>query len=146
MKAIPYWIQRADFSATDYDPVEIGEAVRAFESHNWPRELAFFSDLERAGTECCPPGIGFVDQNGQILHICPRVDGSTMVHYHFTVSRKLLGLIPISESRVETKIGVYQSDVPDLIRSLFEGRHEWMLHKLAGEPRATLADTQSPRP
>ena len=61
MKLIPYWIQRADFSATDYSAVEVDDAVRAFEGHDWRRELGLYSELESARADCCPPGIGFVD-------------------------------------------------------------------------------------
>jgi hypothetical protein len=38
-KAIPYWIQRADFSATDHEPVEVADGLRAFESHDWRLEI-----------------------------------------------------------------------------------------------------------
>ena len=74
-KAIPYWIQRADCSATDYGPVEVTKGVRPFETHDWRRELDLYSELESSGTDCCPPGIGFVDSGGDILHICPSENG-----------------------------------------------------------------------
>jgi len=131
MKKIPYWIQRANFSTTEHDAVEVADAISAFEIHDWRRELDFYSDLVGAGTECCPPGIGFVDQSGEILHICPSEDGRAMVHYHFTMPRKLFGLIPITRSRIETKLGVHRSDVLDLIRFFFEGHRDWLLQKLA---------------
>ncbi len=130
MKAIPYWIQRADFSAIDYDPVEVADGVRAFETHDWRRELDLYSELESAGAECCLPGIGFVDPGGDILHICPNDNGGAMVHYHFTASRKLLGLIPVPRSIVETRQGIHRSVVLELIGFFFEGRHDWMVEKL----------------
>jgi hypothetical protein len=40
-KAIPYWIQRANFSATDYEPVEAADRLRAFENHDWRGETAY---------------------------------------------------------------------------------------------------------
>ncbi|PYO55013.1 MAG: hypothetical protein DMD83_21190 [Candidatus Rokuibacteriota bacterium] len=130
MKEIPYWIQRADFSATDYDPVEATDAVRAFATHDWRRELDLYSELERAGAECCPPGIGFVDPSGDILHICPSENGHALVHYHFTARRKFLGLIPVARSLVETRRDVHRSVVSELISLFFQGQHDWMLAKL----------------
>jgi len=129
--AIPYWIQRADFSATDYGPVGVADGIRAFETHDWRRELDHYSELESAGTECCPPGIVFADPSGDVLHVCPGPDGRAMVHYHFPAARRLLGLIPLTRSKVETKLGVHRPDVASLIRFFFEGRRDWMLQKLS---------------
>lgn len=130
MKAIPYWIQRADLSATDYGPVEVTDGIRAFETHDWRHELDFYSELKSAGTECSPPGIGFVDPGRDILHICPSENGRVMVHYHFTATRKLLGFIPMPHSIVETKQELHRSVVSELIGFLFERRHDWMLERL----------------
>lgn len=30
MKRVPYWIQRADFSSTDYEPVDVERAIDAW--------------------------------------------------------------------------------------------------------------------
>jgi len=129
-KGIPYWIQRADYSATDYDAAEVAEGLRAFETHDWRTELELYGELERDGSDCCPPGIGFVDPDGDILHVCLEVDGRATVHYDFTAPGKLFGLIPWSRWRVETWKGVPRSDVLDLIRFFFDGQRDWMLQKL----------------
>ena len=130
LKSIPYWIQRADFSSTDYGPVEVVDGVRAFETHDWRRELDLYSELESTGAECCPPGIGFVDPGGDILHICPSGSGPAMVHYHFAAERKILGFIRVPRSMRETRQGIHRSVVLELIGFFFEGRHDWMLEKL----------------
>ncbi len=132
-KTIPYWIQRADFSATDHSAVAVADAVRALEGHDWDRELALYAELESAGADCCPPGIGFVDPGGDILHICPTGNGRAMVHYHFTSTGKLLGLLPVPRSMVETRYDLHRSTVVELIGFLFEGRHDWMLQTLGVE-------------
>ena len=61
MKSLAYWIQRADFSATDHEPTDVATALRAFDAHPWHDELNLQSELENGGREYCPPGIGFVD-------------------------------------------------------------------------------------
>jgi len=144
MKLIPYWIQRADFSATDYSAVEVGDAVRAFDGHDWRRELELYSELESAGADCCPPGIGFVDSGGDILHICPSGNDRAMVHYHFTATRRLLGLIPMSRAIVETRQDVTRRQVLELIEFFFQGRHDWMLQTL-GRPNFGMQPTASGR-
>jgi hypothetical protein len=123
MKSLPYWIQRADFSATDYGPVDTSGAVRAFTSN-------LLSKLEKAGERCCAPGIGFVDPAGPILHVCPGADGSALVHYHNNTTRKFLGIVPLRQSTVHTKEGISRSDVADLITHFFEARNDWILRKL----------------
>jgi hypothetical protein len=131
MRSVAYWIQRADFSASDHETADAEDAIRAFRTHDWGEELRLQAELETAGRDCCPPGIGFVDPRGPILHVCPTVGGTCMVHYHPTRTRRFLGFIPISKGVVQTKPGVEQTDVVELIHSFFAGRHDWVLRKLA---------------
>src|ERR1700752_825999 len=71
MKSLAYWIQRADFSATDHEPIDVASALRAFDAHAWQDELNFQMELESRGREYCPPGMGFIDPDGPMLHVCP---------------------------------------------------------------------------
>jgi hypothetical protein len=61
MKSLAYWIQRADFSATNHDAVDVATALRVVDAHPWHEELKLQSELETQGREYCPPGIGFMD-------------------------------------------------------------------------------------
>ena len=131
MRSLEYWIQRADLSAVDYPAISVTDAVRIFTTHDWDEELKFLSEREETGSEYCPPRIGFVDPSGPVLHVCPTADGRAMVHYHAATTRKLLGFIPTGRSTIHTKQGVGRSDVVELIHSFFEGRHDWLLRKLA---------------
>ena len=140
MNLIPYWTQRADFSSTEYAPVDVDAAVRAFESHDWQDEWRLYDELEDTGAECCLPGIGFVRQDGDILHICPDKNSNAMVHYHFAAPRKLLGFIPWGSLSGETRFGVARSAVVELIRFFFEGRHDRMIERL-GPPNRPLERT-----
>lgn len=144
MKAIPYWIQRADFSATDYGPVDVTDAVRALEGHDWRSELDLYSELENVGADCCPPGIGFVDSSGDILHICPSGDGRAMAHYHSTSTPKLFGFIPVPRSIVETRLDMTRAQVVELISYFFEGRQDWVLQTL-GRPNSGIQPTRFAR-
>lgn len=126
MKRFPYWIQRADFSATDHDPIDVDGAIRAFDAHSWRDELARQSELEQGGRECCPPGIGFMDPNGRILHVCPTVDGRALVHYH---SKPKLGFLS-SAPPVQTRPDVARTDVVELIHYFFLEQHDWIVRRL----------------
>ncbi len=117
MKSLPYWIQRADFATTDHDPVDVATALRVFDAHPWPDELAFESELEAGGHDYCPPGIGFVDPDGPILHLCPSADGHALVHYHVG-------------SSVRSRAGVLRGEAVELIHQFFHGQHDWILRKL----------------
>jgi hypothetical protein len=117
MKSLPYWIQRADFSATDYEPTNVATAIGVFEVHRWDDELELQSALENQGRACCPPGIGFVDPDGPILHVCPAGDGRSLVHFH-------------AHGDVRTRNGMLQDDVLALIHRFFGGQHDWIHQKL----------------
>jgi hypothetical protein len=127
MRSLAYWIQRADFSATDYEPVDAAGALRVFEVHPWHDELRFQAELESGGREYCPPGIGFVDPDGPILHVCPTADGRTLVHYH---APPRFGLPPV-EAAVHTREGLLRAEAAELIHYFFHGQHDWILQKLA---------------
>jgi len=130
MAAISHWIQRANFETTEHGPADAAEAVRVFERHDWRGELNDYAELERTGTECCPPGIGFVAPNGEILHICPDAHQSAQVHYHLNAPSTLLRIIPIKVPRVETREGVHRSTVAELIHYFFEGRRDAILRAI----------------
>ena len=124
---IPYWIQHADLSADDYGPVDLQEALRAFSAHDWSQEAAEQARLDDAGTENCPPGIGFVPGDGRILHICPRPDGDCLVYYHFTARRRILGFIPHSLNAVQSRPDFPANHIPELITRFFGNDHDWLL-------------------
>ena len=110
--------------------VRVENALRVFMTHDWSEELEFLSELERARREYCPPGIGFVDPAGPILHVCPSAGGRALVPYHPKAMRKLFGFIPTFREGVQTKQGVQQSDLVELIHSFFAGRHDCILRNL----------------
>jgi hypothetical protein len=76
----PYWVQRADLSARDYDPISLVDAEIALRFHNWQLELAYWRSLiEKEAEDECPPGIGFwMGEGGDwcLLHICPNENGT----------------------------------------------------------------------
>jgi hypothetical protein len=130
MTLLPYWIQKADFSASDEAPVSATDAVRAFNEHDWLEELRLEEERERSGAECCPPGIGFVRGNGQVLHICPDPDGTALVHYHFAAPQKLFGFIPRTVITTVTSRAVPRSSIADLIMLFFDSQHDLLVARL----------------
>jgi hypothetical protein len=128
MKPLAYWIQRADFSTTDYDQVDVSTAVRAFDTHAWRDELSLQSELERGGLEHCAPGIGFVDPDGPFLHVCPTGDGLATVHY--TPKPPAFRFLRRARASIVTREGVPHADVVELIHDFFGGRHDSLLAKV----------------
>lgn len=118
---VSYWIQRADFSTRDFDPVGPEAAVRAFQAHDWHEEAALERELASAQRESCPPGIGFVAEPGHILHICPRSDGA-IVHYHFSERRKMLGFLPVTRQQLLSRGSVPHLRIPELITLFATGQ------------------------
>ena len=124
---IPYWSQHADLSADDHDSVDLTEALQAYRAHDWSREVEEQTRLEQAGTENCPPGIGFVPGDGRILHICPGPDGDCLVHYHFTARRRFLGISPHTGDALQSRLGVPAGLIPEFITRFFGNDHECLL-------------------
>jgi hypothetical protein len=78
---LPYWRQRADFTAADFPAATFNDALAALRGHDWAAELDLMDELEAAGHEFCLPGIGFVLETGCVLHICPNRDGTATSFY-----------------------------------------------------------------
>jgi hypothetical protein len=98
MPRIPYWLQRADLTSTQHEPVDVDTAIQVLHSHDWRAELELERERESAGFESCPPGIGFCSATDQILHICPGPDGSALVYYDTYEPRVVVRTWPVLAS------------------------------------------------
>lgn len=133
MTRLPYWIQRADFSATDHDPVDATTAIHIVQSHDWPRELQLEEERKASGLDRCPPGIGFMNGD-RILHICPAANGTAMVHYHGGVR----GVDVLTNPRLPL------TDVPDYIQRFYADDHGWLAQQLPEGARPGRPAWQAP--
>jgi hypothetical protein len=110
------WLQSSDLSSQEIG-TDVESVLLALASHDWLAERQVFDQLEGAGSDCCPAGIGLVRDDGQILHICPD-QGSALVHHHRTI--RLLGFLWRRQvTRTETAVPV--GELPGLIRTFFAG-------------------------
>jgi hypothetical protein len=77
-RKIGYWIQHADFTSTDYEPVDSISAELALRKHDWATARAFMRALRRSegwnSGEFCLPGIGFV---AELIAFCTSVQAKT---------------------------------------------------------------------
>ena len=126
---IPYWIQKADFTAEDFDAVDFKQAQDVFNKYDWHKEIKIKSDLDKSGSEYCDPGIGFVPGDGRILHICPDGKGKAGVHYHFLEKKKILGLIPHTSNQIVSNIDIKESEIEEIIHYFYLNDHEWLIRK-----------------
>jgi hypothetical protein len=131
MCTIPYWIQRADFTATEHDPIDSVSAVELLNVHDWRSEWRLLREREAAGLETCPPGVGFTAAPGRILHVCPGDDGRALVHYHFAEPRRWLGFIPGGANIVQTNSAVLSAQVPEFVRRFYDDDHAWLIERTA---------------
>ena len=131
MRQLAYWVQRGDLSAVDYEAVDAARAINIYSTHDWDEELRFFSQIEKSGADSCPPGIGFVDPDGPILHVCPGAHDDALVHYTTNQSHTLLGFIPTGERMTYTRHGVTHTQVVELIRSFFDGQHDLLVRSFS---------------
>ena len=127
MTTLAYWIQEADFTTTDYAPVDVSGALRALDAHPWQDELRLQAELDREEGESCPPGIGFVDPGGPFLHVCPGGDGRFVVHFHTTSGASILR--PMATT-LHTGEDLLRPDVVELMQYFFQGQHARILQAL----------------
>ncbi|SOE52051.1 hypothetical protein [Orrella dioscoreae] len=133
MQAFTYWIQHADFTTTDGQPVTVEAAIQAFSSHDWALELSTAKGLHAAGSgEVCPPGIGFhpVEEGSDLLlHIKPVSWDKADVDYQFPEQRKrLFGLVsPMLVIASMTATGFPIERAAEAIRLFMAARHPELL-------------------
>ena len=132
---IDCWMQRADFSADEFDKLTMSEALAKLDSYDWSSEMARQDQMEQQGTENCPPGFGFVPDAFDILHVMPERDGRWTVSAHGMDSVKFLWIFNRSIDKWVT--GVTRSDITKLIQSHYATDREGMLRIL------DFYDTQS---
>jgi hypothetical protein len=129
MRAMSYWIQRADFTATEQVTIDSARAVELLKTHDWPSEWRLLKEREAACLETCPPGVGLTATSGEILHLCPGDNGQALVHYHFTEPQRWLGLIPRDAAVVRTNPAVELSQLPEFVRRFYEDDHAWLVNR-----------------
>ena len=126
---IPYWIQKADLTSEDFDAVDYKQAQVALKKIDWRKEIQKQRELEHIGKENCDPGIGFVADDGRILHICQDGKGKAYFHYHFSETRKIFGIIPFKFDQVASRMSIVEYELAEVIRRFYLEDHEWLINK-----------------
>ena len=126
---IPYWIQKADFTSEDFGAVDYKQAQVALKKFDWAKEIQKQNELEKSGNESCDPGIGFISDDGRMLHICPNGKGKAYFHYHFSKTRRLFGLIPSKSDLIASRMDIHEFDLAEVIRRFYLSDHEWIMDK-----------------
>lgn len=132
---IPYWIQHADFSCDEFDPVDHIQGPKIIQSVDWKKELAIQEDRKASGKETCDPGVGFVATDGRILHICPKQNELYYFFYDFKQTRKLFGLFPSHYKSSRMSIDVSLKGLQEVIYRFFHSDHDWLVSNTSdGKP------------
>ncbi len=103
--------------------VQLVEAIKAFENHDWREELRKYVESEE---EKCDPGFGIVAEHS-ILHICPINEHTCYVYYHYSTKKKLLGLIPITSDMTHTIDKISMTKAKWLIECHYSGKEDNIL-------------------
>jgi hypothetical protein len=127
---VTYWIQHADLSAEERGVIDADAALGALEEVDWASELRHLDSLETEQRECCPPGIGFVADDGRILHICPSGSDTALCHYHFRNPGGFLSRLFGTRQATVTAKHVPLSAASGLISSFFAARHDDIVAQL----------------
>jgi hypothetical protein len=123
---VAYWIQRADFTSREFEPVSLAEALAVLHGHDWQAELGYERSLEASGKaaeERCAPGIGFVADAGHVLHICPKPDGMAECYF--------IGPSSSDVSGVSQQPNVNRHEQDRLLESFFRGDYAQLVQGFA---------------
>ncbi|MGI9627408.1 MAG: hypothetical protein ACR2QM_11280 [Longimicrobiales bacterium] len=112
-------------SSEDLGALSKSQAVERFEEYDWGTELTWLGELEFAGAQRCPPGMGLVDTDPRILHLCPLSQTLLRAHYHFP-ARKGLGRWFGSRDTLTVESAPMEI-AEDLILAFYRRRHEEFL-------------------
>jgi len=135
------WIQRHDFNSTDLADTTVDNALNQFETTDWATEDRLASRKQDPGEEFCSAGIGFVHPSGTILHLCPDGSGRMMMHYHYTISRRILGVFPKSTQETVTIESVPEHEAESMIRLHYSNNSDAIL-----EAAKRIEQAEEPKP
>jgi hypothetical protein len=107
---LKYWIQQADFSATDFEGIDVVGAEMVLRDHDWRSEWAHQALLASEGEDFCKPGVGFV-RGEFILHLCPNENRTADCTLFLPISQYAL-------SKAEQHQNVLIVSDPDAVRTI----------------------------
>ncbi|MBK1884441.1 hypothetical protein JIN85_18640 [Luteolibacter pohnpeiensis] len=124
------WIQKHNFESEELPDSGLDAALHAYSAFNWLIEIASYQTSLQGKKDGCPPGIGFVHQNGDLLHFCPLSSEISEVHYYYSFPSRFLGLFPYVSNR-----DFHLEDFPlchmrDVLHSHYRGDTALTLDKL----------------
>jgi|GEM_PF-828681 len=117
------WIQKHDFSSIDISNVQVDEAIKTFENHDWQKELAEYKESDEGK---CDPGFGIVAEHA-ILHVCPINDHTCYANYHYRVTVKLFGIVPFTSEKTHYIDKISIAKVKWLIECHYWGKKDNIL-------------------
>lgn len=123
------WIQYHDYSSISLESPDINSALEAYDATDWESELQKEQEAIDSGTKSCPPGMGFVDEDKIILHICPTFN-DFLYHYHHPVRKKLFGFIPYTNQEVYSVYLATDEHRLSIITYHYHGQHDKILELL----------------
>ncbi len=127
------WLQRHDLSSEDLEDTSMESVISILKDFDWKAESQKAEDARKSGHDFCMAGIGMIHEDGQILHVLPANDETSMCHYHYPVKqRRILGIIG-KKSRQQTISfkGVAEKDLLSTIRAHYQGNHGQVMNRLA---------------
>ena len=115
-----HWVQHPDYSVEQRGEIDLSEALDAFTSLDWDGDLKAQAAKMEAGEDFCPFGLGFDDDEGNILHLYAVAHDSFEAIHHQKVRKKLLGFIPVRYTSMEREEYLSAHDVMQLIVRFFQ--------------------------
>lgn len=119
---IDAWIQKADYSADDYQDVSCKQILELWNNLNVAELDECLQNLEKKKEDSCPWGIGIGHNTGKSIHIYrDSIEKNTFnVLKETAIPKKILGFIPFKSIKAEELDGIAYDKVADLIKDYFK--------------------------
>jgi len=124
---ITYWEQSADFESKEYEEIDLTKAVQIFKSRHWFEEIVVMERLMNSGKEFCPPGIGYVSDEGYILHVCSEEKDNYSIHFIYPTGSKILRKLGLEDQETKSTINLSEEKVILAIENFFNESYDKLM-------------------
>lgn len=126
------WVQKHDFSSVDLDDGSMEASIEAMAAVDWADEGRLAEAAERDGRDCCPAGIGWVAEDGRILHLMPNGEGTMNISYIFPRRKKSFFGLVNSQGQGDLWLeNIPCEGLQAILRDHYDGAHSAILEGLS---------------
>lgn len=132
-QCIRFWSQTPDLAIQQGREVDVPRALEKFRNTDWPGLGRQREELEAAGEEACPPGLGLDRDDGGTCHVYLEAESTFTMGIYAVERRRILGILPTKRIWQWTGHGLVAADVEERLRAFMEADTDSLLERVKRE-------------